>query len=102
MESSQRCQCEACSAPHTRSSSQGSPVRHSLHSVPQLEEGGPHGSWAGRGPEHAGGFPKLGVPTIMENQMEKKMKNEMETGAWKYLCLHCCMSFFSSSLPLSL
>ena len=27
-----------------------------------------------------GGFPKLGVPTIMENQMEKKMENEMETG----------------------
>ena len=26
-----------------------------------------------------GGFPKLGVPTIMENQMEKKMENEMET-----------------------
>ena len=25
-----------------------------------------------------GGFPKLGVPTIMENQMEKKMENEME------------------------
>ena len=24
-------------------------------------------------------FPKLGVPTIMENQMEKKMENEMET-----------------------
>ena len=23
---------------------------------------------------------KLGVPTIMENQMEKKMENEMETG----------------------
>ena len=27
-----------------------------------------------------GEFPKLGVPTIMENQMEKKMENEMETG----------------------
>ena len=27
-----------------------------------------------------GGFPKFGVPTIMENQMEKKMENEMETG----------------------
>ena len=36
-----------------------------------------------------GGFPKLGfrvqglgfrVPTIMENQMERKMENEMETG----------------------
>ena len=27
-----------------------------------------------------GNFPKLGVPTIMENQMEKKMENEMETG----------------------
>ena len=27
-----------------------------------------------------GGFPKIGVPTIMENQMEKKMENEMETG----------------------
>ena len=26
------------------------------------------------------GFPKLGVPTIMENQLEKKMENEMETG----------------------
>ena len=26
------------------------------------------------------GFPKLGVPTIMENQMEKKMENEMEPG----------------------
>ena len=26
-----------------------------------------------------GNFPKLGVPTIMENQMEKKMENEMET-----------------------
>ena len=26
------------------------------------------------------GFPKLGVPTIMENQMEKKTENEMETG----------------------
>ena len=26
-----------------------------------------------------GGFPKLGVPTIMENQMEKNMENEMET-----------------------
>ena len=25
-------------------------------------------------------FSKLGVPTIMENQMEKKMENEMETG----------------------
>ena len=25
-------------------------------------------------------IPKLGVPTIMENQMEKKMENEMETG----------------------
>ena len=25
-------------------------------------------------------FPKLGVPTIMENQMEKNMENEMETG----------------------
>ena len=24
--------------------------------------------------------PKLGVPTIMENQMEKTMENEMETG----------------------
>ena len=24
-------------------------------------------------------FPKLGVPTIMENQMEKKMENDMET-----------------------
>ena len=23
---------------------------------------------------------QLGVPTIMENQMEKKMENEMETG----------------------
>ena len=23
---------------------------------------------------------KLGVPTIMENQMEKRMENEMETG----------------------
>ena len=23
------------------------------------------------------GFPKLGVPTIMENQMEKNMENEM-------------------------
>ena len=29
--------------------------------------------------KHMGGFPKLGVPTIMENQMEKKMENEMET-----------------------
>ena len=27
-----------------------------------------------------GGCPKLGVPTIMENQMEKKLENEMETG----------------------
>ena len=29
-----------------------------------------------------GGFPKLGVPmvNIVENQMEKKMENEMETG----------------------
>ena len=27
-----------------------------------------------------GGFPKLGVPTIVENQMEKKMENEMDTG----------------------
>ena len=26
------------------------------------------------------GFPQLGVPSIMENQMEKKMENEMETG----------------------
>ena len=26
------------------------------------------------------GFPKSGVPTIMENQMEKNMENEMETG----------------------
>ena len=26
------------------------------------------------------GFPKLGVPTIMENQMENKMDNEMEAG----------------------
>ena len=25
-------------------------------------------------------FPKLGVSTIMENQMEKNMENEMETG----------------------
>ena len=25
-------------------------------------------------------FPKLGVPPIMENQMEKKMENEMDTG----------------------
>ena len=24
--------------------------------------------------------PKSGVPTIMENQMEKKMENEMEAG----------------------
>ena len=24
--------------------------------------------------------PKLGVPIIMENQMKKKMENEMETG----------------------
>ena len=24
-----------------------------------------------------GNFPKLGVPTIMENQKEKKMENEM-------------------------
>ena len=29
-----------------------------------------------------GGFPKLGVPTIMEKQMEKKMENEMETGVY--------------------
>ena len=28
----------------------------------------------------AGDFPKLGVPTIMKNQMEKKMGHEMETG----------------------
>ena len=28
-----------------------------------------------------GGFPKLGVSTIMENQMEKNMENEMETGS---------------------
>ena len=28
----------------------------------------------------SGGFPKLGVPTIMENSMEKKMEHEMETG----------------------
>ena len=27
-----------------------------------------------------GGFPKLGVPTVIENQMEKQMENEMETG----------------------
>ena len=27
-----------------------------------------------------GSFPKLGVPTIVENQMEKKLENEMETG----------------------
>ena len=27
-----------------------------------------------------GDFPKLGVPTIMENQMEKNMENEMEIG----------------------
>ena len=27
-----------------------------------------------------GGFPKLGVPTMMENQMEKNMENEMDTG----------------------
>ena len=26
------------------------------------------------------GFPKLGILTIMENQMEKEMENEMETG----------------------
>ena len=26
------------------------------------------------------GFQKLGIPTIMENQMEKKIENEME--AW--------------------
>ena len=26
-----------------------------------------------------GGFPKLGVPTIMENQMAKKIENEMKT-----------------------
>ena len=25
------------------------------------------------------GLPKLGVPTVMENQMQKKMENEMET-----------------------
>ena len=31
-------------------------------------------------PGSYGGFPKLGVPTIMENQMQKKMENEMETG----------------------
>ena len=31
-----------------------------------------------------GGFPKLGVPTIMENQMEKKMENEMETHIGDY------------------
>ena len=30
-----------------------------------------------------GGFPKYGVPTIMENQMEKKMENEMETGIYR-------------------
>ena len=29
---------------------------------------------------HPVGFLKLGVPTIMENQMEKQMENEMETG----------------------
>ena len=26
-----------------------------------------------------GGFPNLGVPTIMENQMEKNMENDMKT-----------------------
>ena len=26
------------------------------------------------------GFPKLEVPTIMENQMQNRMENEMETG----------------------
>ena len=30
--------------------------------------------------KECGSFPKLGVPTRMENQMEKKMENEMETG----------------------
>ena len=28
----------------------------------------------------------LGVPTIMENQMEKKIENEMETGIYKGTC----------------
>ena len=27
-----------------------------------------------------GAFPKLGVPTIKEHRMEKKMENDMETG----------------------
>ena len=31
-------------------------------------------------PATYGDFTKLGVPTIMENRMEKKMENEMETG----------------------
>ena len=32
------------------------------------------------GLQSIGSFPKLGVPTRMENQIEKKMENEMETG----------------------
>ena len=37
-----------------------------------------------------GGFPKLGVPTVTENQMEKKMENEMKIViivgiTWEYL-----------------
>ena len=47
----------------------------------------PNGEFPRRGPvgdpEVQGGFPKLGVLTIMENQMEKKMENEMETGIMK-------------------
>ena len=31
-------------------------------------------------PPGNGDFPKRGVPAIMENQVEKKMENEMETG----------------------
>ena len=48
------------------------------------------------------GFPKLGEPTIMENQMEKKMENEMETVIiWGIGLLFAADLRGSSSLPSS-
>ena len=32
---------------------------------------------------YMGGFPKFGSPTIMENQLEKKMENS--NGHWAYI-----------------
>ena len=42
--------------------------------------GGEHRELQHLGSASHGGLPKLGVPSIMENQMEKKVENEMETG----------------------